>query len=45
MSAQKASEAASHMLTDNNINKTMHIMDDADTTMMKFDRMLSKFVN
>jgi hypothetical protein len=45
LSAQKASEAASHMLTDNNINKTMHVMDDADYTMMKFDKMLSKFVN
>lgn len=44
-SAAKASEAASHMLTDNNINKTMHIMNDADETMMKFDKMLSKFVN
>jgi flagellar basal body-associated protein FliL len=44
-SAAKASEAASHMLTDNNINRTMHIMDDADYTMMKFDKMLSKFVN
>lgn len=44
-SAAKASEAASHMLTDRNINKTMHVMDDADYTMMKFDKMLSKFVN
>lgn len=45
ISAAKASEAASHMLTDSNINKTMHIMNDADETMMRFDKMLSKFVN
>ena len=45
ISAAKATEAASHMLTDNNINKTMHIMNDADYAMMKFDKMLSKFVN
>lgn len=44
-SAQKASVAATHMLTDNNINKTMHVMHDADDALMKFDRMLSKFVN
>ena len=44
-SLQKASVSANHMLSDGNINKTMHIMSDADLALVKFDKMLSKFVN
>lgn len=36
---------ANELISHNNINKTMHIMDDADVALNKFDKMLSKFVN
>jgi len=33
-----------HALSDPNINKTMHIVDDADSALKKFDKLISKLV-
>jgi hypothetical protein len=45
MAIDKASIAANRALSIGNVNKTLHVMDDADRTLNKFDLMLSKFVN
>ncbi len=45
ISVDKAMLSANKALSLNNVNKTMHVMDDADRTLNKFDLMLSKFVN
>ncbi len=45
LSIDKAVLAANRALSIGNMNKTLHVMDDADKTLNKFDLMLSKFVN
>lgn len=45
MSIDKAVLTANRALSIGNVNKTLHVMDDADKTLNKFDLMLSKFVN
>jgi len=45
MSIDKAVIAANRAMSVTNVNKTMHVMEDADKAMNKFDLMLSKFVN
>ena len=45
MSIDKAVLTADRAMSMTNVNKTMHVMEDADKTLNKFDLMLSKFVN
>ena len=45
MKLQKVSEQANGLLSVSNQNKTMHVIEDADITLLKMDKMLSKFVN
>ncbi len=45
MSIDRMAISANKALSSRNVNKTLHVMDDADKTLNKFDLMLSKFVN
>lgn len=45
MSIDKAVLTADRAMSMTNVNKTMHVMEDADKALNKFDLMLSKFVN
>jgi hypothetical protein len=45
MSIDRAVLSANRALSIGNVNKTLHVMDDADKTLNKFELMLSKFVN
>jgi len=45
VSVEKASVQANHLLSDSNINRTLHTMNDADNTMKRFMTILGKFTN
>lgn len=45
LSINKAVVTADRAMSITNVNKTMHVMDDADKALNKFDSVLSKFVN